>query len=141
MTRLQAAGAAVLLVTLGATAADTPKLPARPPTVTAPLPADVLAEAVRAEQDAYIRRLDVCTKLKQVAAEKGDESLSRRADELEKLAGTLYTERVAKLGVNPPKSAELKLDKMLGRGAAVNPLMVAPPKPAASETAMREVKP
>ena len=115
-----------------AVAADPPTKPRKPPVVVAPLAADVLAEAVRAEQDAYIRRLDVCTKLRQIADEKGDTDLASKADELEKLATAVYQERVGKLGVKPTKAAA-------GFGpTSVDPLAVAAPKPA---SAPREVKP
>jgi hypothetical protein len=117
---------------------------AKPPVLVEPLPPDVLAEAVRAEQDAYIRRLDVCTRLKQVAAEKNDDKLALKAADLERAATTLYEQRVAKLGVKPSgRPAPLaELDKKLGSGAAVNPLTVAPPKPASASLAeLREVKP
>ncbi|MGL4419863.1 MAG: hypothetical protein ACRCZF_04280 [Gemmataceae bacterium] len=145
------AAVAVLLGSGGrmAAGATEPTKSASPPVIVTPLPPDQLAEAVRAEQDAYIRRLDVCNKLRQVASEKNNDVLLARADELEKLATTLYTERVGRLGVKPPRTAEAKLDRTLGGGQAVNPLAVAPPKPVgrengrgpASETALREVKP
>ncbi|MBA4062233.1 MAG: hypothetical protein C0501_00740 [Isosphaera sp.] len=70
-----------------------------PAAVSAPLPPAAVAEAVRNEQDAYVRRLLVCDKLRQVAAEKGDDDLARRADELERQAAALYNARVAALGV------------------------------------------
>lgn len=121
---------------------------ARPPVIVEPLPPDELAEAVRAEQDAYIRRLDVCTRLKQFAAEAGDDKLAQQAADLERQATALYEQRVAKLGVKPTgKPAPLAtaaLDRALGSGAAVNPLTVAPPKPAGPVTAaaeLGEVKP
>ncbi len=142
------AGAAVLALAAaagGLAAADKkqPPAPARPPVVVEPLPPDVMAEAVRAEQDAYLRRLDVCTKLKQIAAEKGDDALAARAGELERQATALYEYRVAKLGLKPTKKpAEATLDAKLGTGAAVNPLKVAPPKPAGTSVAeLREVTP
>jgi hypothetical protein len=121
----------------------------RPPVIVEPLPPDVLAEAVRAEQDAYIRRLDVCTRLREIAAEKGDDKLAMQAADLERRATAVYEARVAKLGVKPSGKpalpAEVTLDKALGSGAAVNPLTVAPPAPAAPARAslaeLREVKP
>src|SRR3954447_9651452 len=45
-------------------------VPNRPPTITAPLPPEVVRDALRAEQDAYLRRLSVCTELRRVAAER-----------------------------------------------------------------------
>jgi hypothetical protein len=67
--------------------------------ITAPLAPETLAEALRAEQDAYLRRLDVCTKLRQVAIETNDEQLLAKADGLEQQATTLYHQRTARLGV------------------------------------------
>jgi hypothetical protein len=69
------------------------------PALFAPLDPGVQAEAVRAEQDAWQRRMDVCLKLQQAAAAKGDEALMSRAAELEAQATALYAARVARLGV------------------------------------------
>src|SRR5262245_44260269 len=65
-------------------------VPARPPVVLGPLDPAVLAAALRAEQDAWQRRMDVCLKLKQIALARGDEPLARQADELERQATALY---------------------------------------------------
>jgi hypothetical protein len=80
-------------------------VPQRPPTITAPLPPEVVRDALRAEQDAYLRRLSVCTELRRVAAEKGDDALSRQADELERQVTALYHARVNGLGVPRVKAA------------------------------------
>ena len=73
---------------------------ARPkPTAFAPLDPAALQDAVRAEADALARQLEVCTKLQQIAAARGDDKLAARAAELEKQAGDLYRGRVARLGV------------------------------------------
>jgi hypothetical protein len=69
------------------------------PTVYAPLDPAALQEAVRAEADALTRRMEVCTRLQQVAAARGDDKLAARAVELEKLAAAMYKARVARLGV------------------------------------------
>lgn len=118
--------------------ADTPAkpapTPARPPVILAPLAPEVLAEAVRAEEQACTRRLDVCAKLRQLAADKNDDKLLRQIDELEKQAIELCQGRVARMGVRAATgrvSARAVLDQELGTGAAVNPLAVAPPTPAA----------
>lgn len=79
--------------------------PQRPPTITAPLPPEVVREALRAEQDAYLRRLSVCTELRRVATEKGDDPLLRQADELERQVTALYHTRVSGLGVPRVKAA------------------------------------
>ena len=87
-------------------AAKTPKPGPRtaPPTITAPLSPEVLADALRAEQDAYLRRVSVCTELRRVATERADDQLLRQADELERQAAALYNARVAGLGVSRVKS-------------------------------------
>lgn len=76
-----------------------PVTPMRPATVTAPLAPDVLADALRAEQDAYLRRLSVCSELRLVGAETNNDALIRQADELERQAAAVYNQRVAALGV------------------------------------------
>jgi hypothetical protein len=106
-----------------------PATGAKASTITAPLPPEIVAGALRAEQDAWERRMSVCLKLRQVAADKNDEALSRQVDELERQATALYTTRVAALGVPRVKSAlpenataAASLDRQLGSGAAVTPL-------------------
>jgi hypothetical protein len=75
-----------------------------PVTVTAPLKPEVLADAWKAERDAQLRRLSVCTELRRVAFERGDEALARQADELERQVTALYNARVAGLGIARPKT-------------------------------------
>ncbi|CAN5181165.1 hypothetical protein BH11PLA2_BH11PLA2_07550 [soil metagenome] len=108
------------------------KTPKQPPVIVAPPSGEVLAEAVKAEMDAYVRRLDVCTRLRQIAAETNDDNLLNQADDLERQASTLYQARVSKLGLDskvPPRNSNSILDQRLGSGSAVDPLSVAPPKP------------
>jgi hypothetical protein len=69
------------------------------PTITAPLKPEVVANALRAEQEALRRRMEVCTELRRVALERGDDYLARQVDELERTAATLYYTRTAALGV------------------------------------------
>ena len=96
-----------------------------------PLSSETLLEVLRAEKDAYTRRLDVCHRLREIALQSNDEKLEAQANDLEKLATTTYRSRVAKLGVKsggplPPlpdsSSASAKLDSKLGTGIAANPL-------------------
>lgn len=75
---------------------------ARPPVLIAPLEPAVLADALKAEQEAWERRLEVCHKLRVLAAAANDESLERQAGDLEKQATTLYHHRAARLGVKAP---------------------------------------
>jgi hypothetical protein len=127
-----------------------PKPPAPGPsaagqTAAAPMPMspEAIGEALRQEQEACLRRVSVCDELRKVAAERNDESLVRRADEIERQAATVYNQRVAALGVPkvkvplPEPSPASVLDKKLGTGVAVNPLTVpAAPTPLDS-TAVR----
>lgn len=131
--------------------------PQRPVTISAPLPPDQLAEALRAEQDAYLRRVSVCTELRRIAIERGDEALARQADELERQSGALYNARVAALGVSKTKSplpeptvasrrSVLDLDTMPGDPTstkmAANKLVApAAPVPGTTTAQVREVKP
>ncbi|VTU00290.1 unnamed protein product [Gemmataceae bacterium] len=125
--------------------------PDRPPTITAPLAPEVLADALRAEQDAYLRRVSVCTELRRVAVEKGDDALARQADELERQASSLYNLRVTGLGVSPRRSALPEPAKGLdvaARGApgtaATQARRLDPqaaPVPGSTTAQVREVKP
>ncbi len=103
----------------GASAAGV-RTPSRPPTITEPLKPEVLADALRAEQEAYLRRVSVCTELRRVALERNDDSLARQADELERQAAALYNARVAGLGVARVK-APLP-DPVAGRNPLFGPL-------------------
>ncbi|HET6576105.1 MAG TPA: hypothetical protein VFG68_21060 [Fimbriiglobus sp.] len=113
-------------------------MPARPPVVIGPLDPAVLAAALRAEQDAWRRRMDVCLKLKQIALDQANEPLARQADDLERQATTLYHQRTARLGVKAGVSGPADvLDRSIS---------VAPPEPvgadrpiAAHARAFREV--
>jgi hypothetical protein len=78
--------------------------PQRPLTISAPLPPDQLKEALRAEQEAYLRRVSVCTELRRIAVERGDDAMVRQTDELERQFGALYSARVAALGVSRTKA-------------------------------------
>ena len=76
-----------------------PAGPSALPPIQAPLSPEMKADALRAEQDAYLRRVSVCTELRRIALERGDDALARQADELERQAAALYNARVAGLGV------------------------------------------
>jgi hypothetical protein len=108
-----------------------------------PLSDEMLLTVLRAEKDAYTRRLDVCHRLREIALQANDEKLEAKANELEKQATAAYHERVARLGVKsggplpalPPSdaaTATAALDKALGSGVAKTPL---DGKPAAGKTA------
>lgn len=151
--------AAVTAAGLPAVAADPPDRPlldrlnpfvtpeagprVRPP--VAPLSEEVLLTVLRAEKEAYTRRMDVCHRLREIAFQTNDETLEGKVNELEKQASATYHARVARLGAktggplpplpaSDPTAATAALDKALGSGAAVSPL-TAKPKPAATATA------
>jgi hypothetical protein len=106
-------------------------VPARPPVIIGPLDPAVLAEALRAEQDAWQRRMDVCLKLRHIAFTRNDEPLAQKVDELERQATALYHQRTARLGVKAGvRSPADVLDRTVG--AAVAPT-VAPPEPVVAE--------
>jgi len=117
----------------------------RPMTVSAPLPAEQLAEALRAEQDAYLRRVSVCTELRRVAVERGDDATVRQADDLERQFGALYSARVAALGVTRAKAPlpepSSTSDAMATRTAANRLLAPPSPVPGMTTAQVREVQP
>lgn len=81
------------------TFADTPK----PKPMVGPYEPGVLADALKAEQDAWDRRLEVCRKLREHAGD--NEAVLRQVDDLEKRATALYHQRVARLGVKGPRQS------------------------------------
>jgi hypothetical protein len=144
MIRTAAGGLAVALATLGLAAADPKpdrsksakpddkpaeksKTPLRPPIIIAPLSADVLAEAVKDEQNACTRRLDVCAKLRELAAAKNDEALLARIDELEKQAVEICQARVARMGIRGSATRPARD----AAAPSLDPATVAPPAPVA----------
>jgi hypothetical protein len=62
-----------------------------PPRIVASNPGQVLVR----EQNAYIRRLEVCDALDDVAEKKGDDALRERVNELRDKAWTVYQQRTA----------------------------------------------
>lgn len=99
----------------------------RPAAAPAPLSPEAVADALRLEQQAYLRRVSVCDQLRLAGAERNDDALVRQADEIERQAAAVYNQRVAALGVPRVKSALPEspagvLDRKLGTGVAVNPL-------------------
>lgn len=122
---------------------------AQPPrTITAPLSPEVIAKAGQAEQDAYLRRLNVCTELRCVADERGDAVLSRQVDELERQAATVYNTRVTALGVPklriplPEPATAMRVDEPVSpRAAATRLTAPSPTVPTESTAEIHEVKP
>ena len=124
--------------------------PQRPVTITAPLPPDIVKEALRAEQEAYLRRVSVCTELRRIAVERDDKALIRQADELERQTGAIYNARVAALGVSRTKaplpeptlaSLAPSRDSASAKLAANKLTAPAPPVAGTTTAQIREVKP
>ena len=130
-----------------------------PPAPPAPLDPKILADALWAEQEAWSRRVSVCSELRRIGEESQNDLLVREADVLERKATELYNQRVAALGVPKvkapmpePSAPAVALDRRLGTGVAVNPLTApaapTPLDPGAStaearpaDPGVREVKP
>ena len=91
----------------------------------AALAPDVVAAAFRAESDAYLRRMDVCLKLRQTALDRNDDALMRQVDELERQAKAIYEQRISALGVSKSIKAPLP---SVGTGFASS-FDLAPEKP------------
>ena len=89
------------------------------PKLVGPLDPILKGEAVRAEQDALTRRLDVCNKLRQMAG--GDDALVKQADRLEEQATALYHRRVGHLGVRSAPVASAPAEVTLPKKPAPAP--------------------
>ncbi|HUR54692.1 MAG TPA: hypothetical protein VMZ71_11210 [Gemmataceae bacterium] len=120
------------------------------PVVTAPHAPEVLADALRAEQEAYLRRLSVCGELRRVAGETNDDALTRQAEELERQAASVYNQRVAALGVpkvKAPMPQPSGLATLTPKAAAdkltapANPVADTGVRTAEAREIIREVKP
>jgi len=105
-------------------------VPDRPPVVFGPPEPAVLAEAVRAEWDAFNRRMEVCLALRKVADKRNDDALFAQADELERQATIVRDQRLARFGV---KSSAMRAPK------ETPPTMPTPPPP--TDAGFRRVKP
>ena len=108
--------------------------PALRPGIVAPLSSDVVVSALRAEQEAWDRRMSVCLKLRQVAMEANDESLMRQVDDLERQATSLYNARATALGVPVAKPTSQENPDDLKSAARK---LTAPAAPTAIDPAVR----
>jgi len=93
------------------------------PPKPAPKPEPVVAEkpptwtdvsrSLDQERAVYMERLQFCTRLRQIAAESGDEELFGKSDELEEQAESVFTKRTSKLPniVQDVKAAEATLEQ------------------------------
>jgi len=111
-------------------------LPARLAVLVGPLDPMTQAEALKAEQEAYLRRSAICLKVMKIAEAKGDDRLRAQADDLEKQALAVYHQRVARIGVKAQiRTPAETFDRSIGTPPA--PITVAPPQPVRQ---FREVK-
>ena len=122
------------------------------PVMSAPLPPEAVQEAVKAEADALLRRMNVCSELRQVAFDKNDDALMRQVDEIERQAKATYEKRVAALGVSKAAKAPLPASAVASfdlvpekpldpKKAAANLVAPAAPVPVSGTAEVREVKP
>jgi hypothetical protein len=117
--------------------------------VAEPLPPAVAIKSLAEEQAAYLQRLAVCTRLREIAVYNDNEDLVRQVDQLERQATELYHRKVSTLPSNrlTPVNAEARLDRELGSGIATNPLQSAAKRDTAGKarkgqaSAQREVRP
>jgi len=134
----------------------TVRTPQRPLTINTPLPPDQLAEALSAEQEAFLRRVSVCTELRRIAVNRHDDAMVRQVDELERQFSALYNARVASLGVTrakaplpePSVAGRDPLDPEPSTGVSTSAKVIAQrfeaparPVPGTTTAQVREVKP
>jgi hypothetical protein len=74
------------------------------------------AKELRRHENALLRRMQVCDRLRQIAQDTNDEELERQADELEDLARAAYQRHAQRLGVGAV--AEGARDKEPDKAAA-----------------------
>jgi hypothetical protein len=72
--------------------------PGEAPVKVAPV-VDEAAQQRNREEAAYLRRLAVCDKLKQIAYQTNDEKLQRQAEQLDERVWEVYSQRIANLPV------------------------------------------
>jgi hypothetical protein len=75
--------------------------PPEAPVKVAPV-VDEAAQQRNREEAAYLRRLAVCDKLKQIAYQTNDEKLQRQAEQLDERVWEVYSQRIAHLPVGHP---------------------------------------
>lgn len=113
----------------------------RPP--VGPLSAETLLSVLREEQDAYTRRLEVCTQLRKVAFQKDNDKLAAQADELERMAEMTYRTRITRLGVKSNlrtnRGAD-DLERSLGSTMNATPLTIGVQSPADARPATAQLK-
>ncbi len=77
----------------------TPPAPPNLPLAAKPAPVsrEALMRMMASERDVYLKRLESITKIKQIALDRGDEAMMKKADDLERQAEETFTQRTAKL--------------------------------------------
>jgi hypothetical protein len=87
---------------------ESTRKPAPPP--PAPNPLDLAAAEREREEKAYLRRLNVCLKLNEIAEANKDEALAREVQRLEERIWSVYSERAGRLTAG---AAGLDMDEEL----------------------------
>jgi hypothetical protein len=112
------------------------KEPPPPPPATGPRlnPREQASKTIMEEQQAHLQRLAICTRLRELADETGNEELNQKAEELEKQAYEVYTKRISHLpGTRGLDKSADSLDRQLGRGVATDPIESDAKKPVSKE--------
>jgi hypothetical protein len=98
--------------------ADDKKSENRP---SGPSPAERTAKELKRHENALVRRMQVCDRLRRIALDTNDADLERQADELEEQAKAAYQRHAARLGVStaaargkPDQSTEAPRDRATG---------------------------
>jgi hypothetical protein len=123
------------------------KTPAPKPVAVARRPSvvdEAAADGAR-EREIYLRRMDVCDRLMQIAVSLKDDDLMRRVEQLEERARYAYNQRTACLPTSNASVEEEILKKHTGSAGADLPARFAVPmadgESVYGRTAAREVKP
>lgn len=115
MRRIRAVGAItaiLIMASIGWTVPPSPAAKNAPAKAPTPSRQDV-AKSLELEQKSYLERLQFCTRLRQIAAETGDDKLIEKADFLEEQATKLYLRKTSTLNglVEDIKAAEAHLEE------------------------------
>ncbi len=98
--------------------APTPAKKEAPVKPSGPSPIQRNAEEQAHQRNALLRRLQVCNRLRQVAQEKGDADLEKRADDLEAQAWNIYQQQAVRLGLTA-SSDDATLQRRLDTASAL----------------------
>jgi hypothetical protein len=87
----------------------------RPPIPRTSSKGDVVGQLAK-ERENYLRRLQVCQRIRDIAQETGNTALEKEADQLEERASTIYQQRAARLlstDVEMTTSSKVAEEKLL----------------------------